>query len=98
MTRAPYAITTASRPIAGNPYEDFVKTRNEVTGDLTLHGETKSITIKLLKVGTGDMKGTAIAGYETTFTIKRTDFGMTQMLPGAGDEVTLTIAAEVAKK
>lgn len=29
------AITTASRPIAGNPYEDFVKTRNEITGDLT---------------------------------------------------------------
>lgn len=29
------AITTASRPIAGNPYEDYVKTRNEVTGDLT---------------------------------------------------------------
>jgi hypothetical protein len=29
------AITTASRPIAGNPYETFVKTRNEVQGDVT---------------------------------------------------------------
>jgi hypothetical protein len=28
------AITTASRPIAGNPYETFVKTRNELQGDL----------------------------------------------------------------
>ncbi len=31
------AITTASRPIAGDPYRDFVKTRNEVQGDVT-HG------------------------------------------------------------
>jgi hypothetical protein len=30
------AITTASRPISGNAYEDFTKTRNEVTGELTV--------------------------------------------------------------
>jgi len=30
------AITTASRPISGNAYEDFSKTRNEVTGELTV--------------------------------------------------------------
>jgi hypothetical protein len=29
------AITTASRPIAGNPYQDYTKVRNEVQGDLT---------------------------------------------------------------
>jgi hypothetical protein len=29
------AITTASRPIAGNPYSEFVKVRNEVQGELT---------------------------------------------------------------
>ena len=29
------AITTASRPISGNAFQDFVKTRNEVTGELT---------------------------------------------------------------
>lgn len=28
------AITTASRPISGNPYEDYVKVRNEVEGTL----------------------------------------------------------------
>ncbi|MCE9638466.1 MAG: YceI family protein [Planctomycetes bacterium] len=70
----------------------------EVTGDLSLHGETKPITIKLVKTGSGEMKGTPLVGYETTFTIKRSDYGMTQMLPGAGDEVTLTIATELAKK
>src|SRR6185503_6128388 len=29
------AITTASRPISGNAYEDFVKVRNEVQGVMT---------------------------------------------------------------
>jgi hypothetical protein len=28
------AITTASRPISGNPYQDFVKVRNELQGEL----------------------------------------------------------------
>ncbi len=32
------AITTASRPIAGNAYQDFVKVRNEFQGALTSHG------------------------------------------------------------
>ncbi|HTR97644.1 MAG TPA: DUF3570 domain-containing protein [Candidatus Acidoferrales bacterium] len=33
------AITTASRPIAGNPYQEYVKVRNEMQGDLSLpHG------------------------------------------------------------
>ena len=29
------AVTTASRPIAGNPYQEYVKTRNEVQGDFS---------------------------------------------------------------
>jgi len=29
------AITTASRPIAGNAYQDYIKVRNEIQGDLT---------------------------------------------------------------
>ena len=33
-------------------------------------------------------------GFETTFTIKRSDFGMTQMVGPAGDEVTLTVAMQ----
>lgn len=29
------AVTTASRPIAGNPYQDYMKTRDEVQGEVT---------------------------------------------------------------
>jgi polyisoprenoid-binding protein YceI len=33
-------------------------------------------------------------GLETTFTIKRSDFGMKFMLEGIGDEVRITVAVE----
>lgn len=66
----------------------------EVTGDLTLHGVTKPLTVKVNKLGTG--KG--LMGVETTFTIKRSDYGMTNMVGPVSDEVTLTVAVEGATK
>lgn len=72
----------------------------EVTGDLTLHGVTKPITVKLNKTGEGKgMKGETRAGFETApFTLKRSDFGMTNMIPAVGDEVTLVVAIEGIKE
>jgi polyisoprenoid-binding protein YceI len=72
----------------------------EVTGDLSLHGETKSITVKLEKIGEKDIPqaGGLRAGVGTTFTIKRSDFGMNFMPGGVGEEVTLMINLEGLKK
>lgn len=71
----------------------------EVIGNLTLHGVTKPITVKVTKVGTGKHpKGGELMGFETTFTIKRSEFGMTQMVGPVGDEVTVTVAIEGARK
>jgi polyisoprenoid-binding protein YceI len=67
----------------------------EVTGDLTLHGVAKPVTVKLERVGSGkDPMGTYRTGLETTFTIKRSDFDMKFMLEGIGDEVRITLAVE----
>jgi polyisoprenoid-binding protein YceI len=67
----------------------------EVTGDLTLHGVTKSITTKIAHTGTSKgMGNTTIAGIESTFTIKRSDFGMKNMLQMIGDDVTITVSSE----
>jgi len=71
----------------------------EVTGDLTLHGVTKPVTVKVVKVGAGKgMKGEALVGLETTFSLKRSDYGMKSMIGPVGDDVQITVAVEAAKK
>jgi polyisoprenoid-binding protein YceI len=66
----------------------------EVTGDLTIHGVTKPLTAKVAHTGTGKGQGGEVAGFETVFTIKRTDFGMSYMVGPLGDEVQVTISLE----
>jgi polyisoprenoid-binding protein YceI len=79
--------STAAKKTGDNTYD--------VTGDLTLHGVTKSITIPVTVTGTGKgMQGETRTGLETTFKIKRSDYDMTQLIPAAGDEVTLRIGLE----
>ena len=70
----------------------------EVTGDLTLHGQTKPITVTLEKVGSSTKMGQRV-GWISTFTIKRSDYGMSFMLggDGVGDEIDLTVAFETVK-
>jgi polyisoprenoid-binding protein YceI len=71
----------------------------KVTGDFTLHGVTKSITVEFEKVGEGKgMQGEIRAGGKTEFKIKRSDYGMNFMLNGIGDEVEITISLEGVKK
>jgi polyisoprenoid-binding protein YceI len=40
------------------------------------------------------MKGEYRSGFETSFEIKRSDFGMNTMIGPLGDEVRLTISVE----
>lgn len=71
----------------------------EVTGEFTLNGVTKPLTVILEHTGNGKtMQGGDVAGFETTFTINRSDFGMTKFQPGVGDEVRLMIGLEAAKQ
>ena len=68
-----------------------------VTGDLTLKGVTKPVTLNvtLFKHGLNMMNKDGI-GANATATIKRSDFNMTKYVPMVGDDVTLTIALEAA--
>lgn len=71
----------------------------EVTGDLTIHGVTKSVTATAVLVGEGKgMRGETRAGWDATLVIDRTDFGMNYMPDNIGTEVTLTIAVEGVKQ
>ncbi|MCE7973283.1 MAG: YceI family protein [Leptolyngbya sp. PLA1] len=73
----------------------------DVTGDLTLLGKAKPVTARLTIVGKGKgMGGGEVMGVEATFTIKRSDWGMTKYVKeGAlGDEVKLIAALETNRK
>jgi polyisoprenoid-binding protein YceI len=83
----------------GKSYKKVSDTRIEVTGDLTLHGKTKSVTLTLDKVGEGaDPWGGYRQGWDGVLSIKRSDFGMTFMADGIGDTVTLYISVEGTRK
>ena len=67
----------------------------EVSGDLTLLGKTRPITVKVNATGAGkDPWGNFRRGFETSFSIKRSDFGMNFMMGGVSDEVNLTVSVE----
>jgi polyisoprenoid-binding protein YceI len=74
-------------------------TTGEITGDLTLAGVTKPVT--LMARFHGGMQGPLgqdnyQLGFSAEATIKRSDFGLTKMIwnPTVGDDVKLLIAAE----
>ena len=71
----------------------------DVTGDLTLLGVTKPVTIAVTLNGAREhpaLKKPAL-GFSGVAKLKRTDFGMSALVPLVGDEVTLLIEAEFVK-
>lgn len=68
----------------------------KIAGDLTLHGVTKPVVLdaKVNKLGQHPMLRRAAAGFTATTKLKRSDFGMTQMLPMIGDDVEIRIEVE----
>jgi polyisoprenoid-binding protein YceI len=71
-----------------------------LTGDLTMHGVTKRVTVPVEVLGTVPFRGGEKAGFATTFTVDRKDYGITwnrALDQGGGllgDEVTVTIQLE----
>ena len=71
----------------------------EVTGDMTLLGTTKPVTFTVETTGpVQGMKGETRRGGETTLTVKRSDFGMKNMIGPIGDEVHVTLAFSAVKQ
>jgi len=68
----------------------------KVTGDLSLHGETKSITldVRVVKVGTNPRTGLPTVGFDATATLKRSDYGLGKYVPQVGDEIDLHITSQ----
>lgn len=73
----------------------------QLTGDLTLHGVTKPVTLTAIFNGTvvNPQSKKTVAGFKVTGTIKRTDFGIGTGFPTAmlSDEVILIANSEFVK-
>jgi polyisoprenoid-binding protein YceI len=66
---------------------------------LTLHGVEKPLSLELVKTGAGvNLMAAKIVGYEATFTVKRSDFGMKYLVGPLGDEVLVIAAFELGVK
>ncbi|MBP2161101.1 MULTISPECIES: YceI family protein [Asticcacaulis] len=65
----------------------------KVTGDLTLHGVTKPVTLDVTLNKIADDKKKA--GFNARGTIKRSDFGISRFIPAVSDEIDLEISSEL---
>lgn len=82
--------STSVKPAGENKYE--------VTGDLTIRGVTKPITVTLEHVGVNSGQRGTKTGFDGQFTINRQDFGVAYMPQGIGNDVTILVALEADKQ
>ena len=76
-------------------FKKIAENKYEITADVTLLGKTLPVSITAIQTGIGkDPYGAFRRGFESIFTVKRSDFGMDFMLGGVSDEVQVTISVE----
>lgn len=71
----------------------------KITGDLTVHGVTKPVTLdaKVNKIGIFEIPGVIkaqAAGFDATTVIKRSDFGVSKYVPAVSDEIPVRITLD----
>jgi polyisoprenoid-binding protein YceI len=75
-------------------------TTGKLTGNLTLAGVTKPVTLDVTLNGAKEhpFRKVPVLGFSATGSFKRSDFGLTDLIPMISDEVELMIEAEFLKK
>ena len=71
----------------------------KITGDLTVHGVTRPVTLdaKVNKIGIFEIPGVIkaqAAGFDATTVIKRSDFGVSKYVPAVSDEIAVRITLD----
>lgn len=79
--------------------EKTSENRLRITGDLTVHGVTKPVTLsaKVNKIGIFEIPGVTkaqAAGFDATTVIRRSDFGVTKYVPAVSDEIPVSITLD----
>jgi polyisoprenoid-binding protein YceI len=76
----------------------------DVTGDLTMHGVTKEVVLKVELIGKGaGPKNSILSGWDATTALKRSEFGLSwsKVIEGTqvvGDDVKIELHVEADKK
>jgi polyisoprenoid-binding protein YceI len=92
-------LTFVSKKVAAKDADTL-----DVTGDLTIRGITKEVTIPVDVLGTAKTPNGEKAGFESSFTVNRKDYGITwnRVLDtgGAvlGDDIKVTISIEANRQ
>ena len=99
----PEWFDTAKYPEAtfvSTKFEQLTPTTGTVTGNLTMKGVTKPLTLQVKLIGAGmNIYAQAQAvGIEATGVVKRSDYGIDEYLPLIPDAVRLHINAEFQQK
>jgi polyisoprenoid-binding protein YceI len=95
VQRYPEITFESTKCVAANAPEGGVL--YEVTGNLTIHGVTKQVTLPLRMLGEGTGPyGDQRSGFICQREIKRTDFGMNNLLKDnlVGDAIGITVSFE----
>ncbi len=72
-----------------------VKGGYEVTGDFTMHGVTKPVTLELVGGHTAELpKGVTRTGFSAEFTLRRADFGVGPVTPAIGEKIYVAVSFE----
>lgn len=95
--RSPDFFNTAQFPVIrfkSSRIRKIAANRFEVSGELQLHGVTRQVVTEVELTGTGKdpRRGTPLIGFETSFTIRRSEFGMNFMVGPLSDEILLIVA------
>ena len=79
-------------------YKQTSNTSGQLTGNLTLHGVSKPVSMSVKQIGAGkDPWGGFRRGFETQLKIRLHDFGIKHDLGSASEELILTIYIEGIK-
>lgn len=73
------------------------ETSGRITGDLTIKGVTRPVTLdtKLVFKGPHPMTKKPALGFQAVTTIKRSDFNVSTYVPAVSDEIDITINTEM---
>ena len=86
------SATFKSTHVEKGSMQDHLK----VTGDLSLHGVTRPVTldVTVIKIGTNPRTSLPTVGFEATTTLRRSDFGLGKYVPQVGDEIQLQVISQ----